>query len=413
MNSRQLKGREIAERTKIERHGSQWFVPSQSGGGKYIVDVESQPPFCNCPDYELRGMKCKHIYAVEYTIRYEKETRIEATCTEEGTTVTTTVTETTTKTKRVTYRQDWPAYNAAQTQEKALFQSLLADLCRAIPEPTQGMGRPRLPYRDMVFSMAFKVYSTVSGRRFSCDLAAAYEHGYLSHVPHYNSIFRYFETPELTGILRTLIERASLALKMVETTFAVDASGFTTCQYVRWYDAKYGREVDMRDWLKVHLMCGTTTNIVSSVEITGRYTHDSQMFQPLVDATAKHFTLSEVTADKAYLSRGNLARVVKHGAMPYIPFKSNSTTEPGSAKLWDRLFALYMLDREAFLDHYHARSNVETTFQMIKAKFGAAIRSKTETAQVNELLCKILCHNICVVIQSMYELGIEADFGTP
>ncbi len=47
---------------------------------------------------------------------------------------------------------------------------------------------------------------------------------------------------------------------------------------------------------------------------------------------------------------------------------------------------------------------------MIKAKFGSRIRSKTETAQVNEVLCKILCHNLCVIVQSIYELGIEAKF---
>jgi hypothetical protein len=46
-----------------------------------------------------------------------------------------------------------------------------------------------------------------------------------------------------------------------------------------------------------------------------------------------------------------------------------------------------------------------------KAKFGTTLRSKGDISQMNELLCKVLCHNICVVIQSMYELGIEADFG--
>ena len=69
-----------------------------------------------------------------------------------------------------------------------------------------------------------------------------------------------------------------------------------------------------------------------------------------------------------------------------------------------------MYNREEFLQHYHKRSNVETTFHMIKSKFGDSIRSKTETAQVNEVLLKILCHNICVVIQEMNELGIEANF---
>ncbi len=60
--------------------------------------------------------------------------------------------------------------------------------------------------------------------------------------------------------------------------------------------------------------------------------------------------------------------------------------------------------------HYHKRSDVESTFSMIKAKFGERLRSKSKTAQVNEVLCKILCHNICCLIQSIYELGIEPTF---
>ena len=59
------------------------------------------------------------------------------------------------------------------------------------------------------------------------------------------------------------------------------------------------------------------------------------------------------------------------------------------------------------MERYRRRSNVETTFSMIKRKFGERLRSKTHTAQVNEMLCKILAHNLCVLIQSMYELGVE------
>jgi hypothetical protein len=45
-----------------------------------------------------------------------------------------------------------------------------------------------------------------------------------------------------------------------------------------------------------------------------------------------------------------------------------------------------------------------------EAEKGGAVRKKTEVAQVNEMLLKVLCHNICAVIQEMFELGIEPSF---
>ncbi len=62
------------------------------------------------------------------------------------------------------------------------------------------------------------------------------------------------------------------------------------------------------------------------------------------------------------------------------------------------------------MEHYHKRSNVETTFHMIESKFGIALRSKSKTAQINEALCKVLSHNICCLIQSMFELDVQPEF---
>jgi len=52
----------------------------------------------------------------------------------------------------------------------------------------------------------------------------------------------------------------------------------------------------------------------------------------------------------------------------------------------DRMLEFYSDHREEFLSHYHKRSNVETTFHMIKSKFGQRLHSKALTAQVNEAL---------------------------
>ncbi|MEP6636736.1 MAG: transposase, partial [Acidobacteriota bacterium] len=126
------------------------------------------------------------------------------------------------------------------------------------------------------------------------------------------------------------------------------------------------------------------------------------------------FKMAEVSADKAYIGADNLHAVLRHGAIPYIPFKTNAVAQSGKnpkSELWTRMFHFYNFKREEFLTHYHKRSNVETVFSMIKSKFGQRLRSKSLTAQINEALCKVLCHNLCVLIQSIHELGIETTFG--
>jgi hypothetical protein len=151
------------------------------------------------------------------------------------------------------------------------------------------------------------------------------------------------------------------------------------------------------------------TNVVTAVEILGRDAGDCPQFGPLVKATAANFKVEKVAADKAYLSHDNLNLVAGMGATAFIPFKVNSA--PGeSGTVWEKMHLYYRLRREEFLAHYHARSNAESTFSMLKAKFRDHVRSKTDTAMKNEVLCKFLCHNLCVVIQSQCELGIEPVF---
>jgi transposase len=134
-----------------------------------------------------------------------------------------------------------------------------------------------------------------------------------------------------------------------------------------------------------------------------------------VNATARNFAIGDVTADKAYGTVRNADTIANLGGTPFIPFKRNHTgqgghTRPKGDGAWGKMFGYFMYRREEFLQHYHQRSNVETTFSMIKRKFGDSVRSKTDTAMVNEVLCKVLCHNLVVLIHEMYELGIEPAF---
>jgi transposase len=405
MNARQARGLEIATTQPITQENGVWIVPSQTSPKRYTVNLHIQT--CTCADYEAHRVKCKHIHAAEAAVRHEQGYDVP-------------VPE---KRVRVTYKQQWEAYNKAQTHEKEKFQELLYALCQNIedlPRKNANAGRNRLPLGEMIFAVCFKVFSLVSGRRFISDLREAQRRGYISKTPHFNSIFNYLELPEMTACLKDLITESSLPLKTIETNFAVDSSGFATGRNDRWFETKWDKgqrkytdeltSVNMKDWLKVHLMCGCQTNIVTSVEVTDANAADTTYFSPLVEKTSENFVMNTVCADKAYSSNNNLKLVLVKGAQPYIPFKSNTTGTNPQSSVWNRLYHYFMFNQDEFMRFYHRRSNVETTFSMIKAKFGERLRSKTETAQTNEVLCKILAHNLCCVIQSMYELGVEPDF---
>lgn len=352
---------------------------------------------CTCPDFVEWQHKCKHIYAVETVARRELATAAPLPENQELVVP-----------ERKSYRQNWPAYRQAQAEEPELFKILLRQLCEPLTMPGKGVGRPRIPVSDLIFAAALKVYSTKSVGRFVKEIEIAKEQGFVSHIMSRNSILRFFDTDEAESFLVQLIEEASYPLIEVETDFAVDSTGFSVSKFVKWSDEKLKNTRVGREWVKAHIMTGVRTNVITSVEIRNRNAGDAPLFSPLVATTAKRFQIDSITADKAYSTVKNLKAAEAAGATPYIPFRSNAISAKGG--IWEKMLAFYKLNREEFLKHYHKRSNVESTFAMIKAKFGSNVRSRTERAMRSEVLCKFLCHNICCLISSQFELGIEPEF---
>jgi transposase len=399
MDAREQKGLELSRDKRIRNvNGPTWAVPSQSNeASAYLVNVTAGS--CTCPDFELRRSKCKHVFAVAFARTVETNA--------DGST---TVTESL-KVVRKTYVQDWPAYNRAQTVEQDTVRVLLRGLCDGVETPAHpGRGPKPIAHSDAIFGMCMKVYSGMSARRASGDIKACAEEGHISRAPSYNSILASFDRPEMTPILVSLIEQSAAPLASVEKDFAIDSTGFGTSTYRRWYDAKYGREMSKSVWLKAHAMVGVTTNIVTSVSVTDSDGADSPQLPGLLASTAQRFTLAEVSADKAYLGHGNLAAIEAVGAVPFVPFKSNSKGTGSPA--WRRMWGMFLYRQDEFLARYHKRSNVEATFSAIKRKFGGAVRSKRFVAQTNEVLCKILLHNLTVLVHAMHELGIEPSFAS-
>jgi len=393
--TRYKRGELISKTLKIEKINNKWKVPSQSSKEFYYVHFDGHKPQCNCLDCRIKHGRCKHIIAVELYIRRTIEP--------DGTL-------SQVKKVRIGYAQDWKAYDKSQTNEKLLFFKLLKDLCENIEQPTYKFGRPNLPFSDMIFASVMKVYSTFSLRRFISDMKIAKAMNLVDVLCTYPTISNFMQKKELTKVLKYLIKLSSSPLSSVESSFAADSSGFATCRFARYFDYKWGKQNKYRMWLKAHIICGVKTNIVTSVQITDGSENDSPQLTKLVHETAKQFKMGDVCCDKAYSSRKNLELIKNVGAVPYIPFKKNVTGKAHGSSIWSKMYYYFIYQNDDFKKHYHKRSNAETCFHMIKTKFKDNLRSKSKRAQINELLCKILCHNICVVIQEVNELGISSKF---
>lgn len=400
LRERRQKGYEIAKTNKVILNGDKWLVPSQSTNKNYEVILRIDKSVCNCPGFVETQLKCKHIFAVEITLTNQINSGDPAT---------------TAETKKPSYPQDWKAYDQATTQQKTIFMKLLHELCQNLPDQPRdsGKGRPKMEMRDMVFASALKVYSTFSLRRFTVDMQEAKRLGYIAYAPDYSTVAKYMKSPEFIIAVKELIKLSALPLKAVEGSFSIDSSGISPSKYSRWFDHKWGKETDRKLFYKVHLVNGNATHIVTAAEVTSQYVGDPVMLEQLVAETKENFDVLEMTGDKAYSSRKNLEYIDSIGAVPFIPFKTNSMKTPKGSRIWRNMYNYFTYHQETFLQHYHRRSNVETVFHMIKSKFLGHVRSKAESACINEIYLKVLCHNICVLIQESFELGIETNFLDP
>jgi len=389
-------GKLLATEKKVEKKGGVWLVKSEHDNNtKYEVKNGLGGFFCTCPDYTEHEKPCKHIYAVQEVIKAKKTGR---------------------KLRplkslvipRPTYPQHWVTYNKAQAEEKERMEKLLKELCLGLPERERKPGRPHARMKDIVFAATMKVYGTLSGRRSSTDLKVCQEKAFIKKVPHYNTISKYLNDQELTPILQNLIRECAKSLIKAESVFAIDSTGVATFDISRWFDEKFGQAAHQRDWLKLHISIGINTHIIAGLTITDSNVNDATQFRLLVEETAKTFNIKEVLADKAYLGTKAFEVVEMHGARAYIPFKKNSTGAASS--ILKRNFDYYKKHRRMHQKHYSQRNNVEAAMRMIKSKFSESIRSKNDTSRINEILCKLLCHNLVVLVHHQAKYATELDF---
>jgi transposase len=103
--------------------------------------------------------------------------------------------------------------------------------------------------------------------------------------------------------------------------------------------------------------------------------------------------------------------ISKIGAQPFIMPKRNvHVPMKGRISAWGGMLRLWKENQMIFAEHYHRRSNVESTFSSLKRKFGDFTRSKLEISQRNDILSKIVCFNTVTLAEAILENNLETGF---
>ena len=272
------------------------------------------------------------------------------------------------------------------------------------------------------------------------SLKSAQRRGLITKAPDSPStLSRYLEDMALTPVLKHLIQQSTLPLWGLDNgVFATDATAFSTRVRGTWLKSKQRasdkerekqegvgeieetgeteefEEVNRRQWIKAHCVFGTTTKIVTAVEASIGTEADTDYLQDLTSTTLSEHEVIDMCVDMGYLSNNHYEFMDSLGINLWMPFKSNSKESSPNRRPdgpWERAFHFFHLNRDEFLKRYHPRSISETGFSMIKANYSDLLRGRNLIAQYNELLCKVLAHNVCCLITAMYEFDLDLSFG--
>jgi len=307
-------------------------------------------------------------------------------------------------------KRDWPSYNKAQTKERQFFFRIADELMRiTVPEtPTGHIGRPRMPLGDMIKSLLVQKYEEKSSRRTTGYLQELENRRYIEKKPHFNTSLKYLKSPAITPYLQDILAMTAVFFQGMETTIAIDSTGFSTTRFNGWLEKRHEQKPKRR-YIKFHAVVGAKTGIIASLSVTPETAGDSPQFDPLVRQAVERLKPQIVTADKAYSSRANLELGKELGIIPLIPFKSNATGTAKGSPAWKAMYNFYATHYVYFMKRYHQRSNVEAVFSSIKRKLTDSVRGKSLEGNINELILVAIVHNVCVIIHELVEMGFQPN----
>jgi transposase len=318
--------------------------------------------------------------------------------------------------KKKSYSQNWPLYEKACSQEKIMFLKIIKEAVDQIGprEEYKGNGRPAVDYGDIIKSLCIKGYNNISSWRTESELRIAKSFGVIQWIHKRSTLNKYMKDEALTPWLHKIYQLIAEPLNEVEVDFAIDATGFSNGYgNATWSKVRHTKieNAKKKDYTKLHIITGVKTNVICTAILTEGTKHESPFFIGMLNDTLKRFKMKEISADAGYISYANVNASARAGVIPFImPKKTCSSSNKGPMSPWNLIVETWKYNKFFFAEHYHKRSNVESTFSALKRKFGDSCRCKDFFSRHNEILCRIICYNAAVLAEALLSYDLNSKF---
>lgn len=173
-----------------------------------------------------------------------------------------------------------------------------------------------------------------------------------------------------------------------------------------YFDTYTANKADGHRYLMAHLAGAPNTHVITAVEVDiclDQYfslRHDSYFTELLLRRTAANrFGFDQVWGDKGYHSKKNMRLIESIGADYMVTERSGKKVVPptGNSPLCGC--------QECF-----KRNQIETIHSMIKQIMGDKVFNKNYISLENEVLGRVVAHNLRVLQQAIIASDLEVDF---
>ena len=268
----------------------------------------------------------------------------------------------------------------------------------------------------LFLASGIKQYYNVTNRKLPALLEHTLDREWTENPFHWNRISDFLSSREATAILDWAIAEVCMPFVPHVDRFIVDGTGISLSSRGHYRQERYGESMEVRSrrFVRLHLVMERRFKFFPVALVTPESGagsgEQSQVEYLLRRLAALGFRPGQILADRGYSSESILQLIVELGAEPVIAFKSIYSRNRLPAKdLMRKLYLAFLADPEGFQEKYRDRPLIEAGISALKRKFVEAVRGRTHRTRVNEVLYKVLCHNIDVLIHAAIEFGFDVD----